>query len=63
MSTIENNKTFEEFRERCEDKNTLVQKNSLYVGKGTNKTLSNGTKIYETEAIAPLIELRCFGKK
>lgn len=34
MSTIENNVTAKEFRQRTEDKNTLSQKGSLYVGTG-----------------------------
>ena len=54
MSTIGNKKTFEELRERCEDKNTLTQKGSLYVGTGTQKRLSNGVLVYKTEAVAPL---------
>ena len=53
MSTIGNKKTFEELRERCEDKNTLTQKGSLYVGTGTQKRLSNGVLVYKTEAVAP----------
>lgn len=53
MSTIDNNRSFEEFRKRCEDKNTLKNKGSLYVGTGVQKRLSNGALIYETEAINP----------
>ena len=53
MSTIGNKKTFEELRERCEDKNTLTQKGSLYVGTGTQKRLSNGVLVYKTEAVTP----------
>lgn len=53
MSTIDNNRTFKEFRERCEDKNTLNNKGSLYVGTGSQKKLSNGALIYETGAITP----------
>ena len=53
MSTIGKKKTFEELRERCEDKNTLTQKGSLYVGTGTQKRLSNGVLVYKTEAVTP----------
>lgn len=51
MSTIENNVTAKEFRQRTEDKNTLSQKGSLYVGTG-NKT-SEDPVVYETVAITP----------
>lgn len=49
MSTIENNVTAQEFRERAEDKNTLSKKRSLYVGTG-NK-ISENPVVYETVAI------------
>lgn len=51
MSTIENNVTAKEFRQRTEDKNTLSQKGSLYVGTG-NKTSENPV-VYETVATTP----------
>ena len=34
MSTIENGITYSKFRRRCEDKNTLTSKGSLYIGTG-----------------------------
>ena len=34
MSTIKNGITYSEFRRRCEDKNTLTSKGSLYMGTG-----------------------------
>lgn len=51
MSVIENNVTASEFRQRTEDKNTLSQKGSLYVGTG-NKT-SEDPVVHETVAVTP----------
>lgn len=51
MSTIENNVTAKEFRQRTEDKNALSEKGSLYVGTG-NKTSENPV-VYETVATTP----------
>ena len=48
MSTIDNNRSFEEFRKRCEDKNTLKDKGSLYVGTGSSNTTSNGAAVWTT---------------
>lgn len=53
MSTIGNNVTAKDFRERAEDKNTLYQKGTLYVGTGGGNT--GGTNAYETVA-TPLPE-------
>lgn len=49
MSTISDQTSFEEFRKRCEDKNTLNSIGSLYVGTGkSEQTTSGGANIYET---------------
>lgn len=48
MSTIENNVTAKEFRERVEDKNTLDKKGVLYVGTGERNT--EETNAYKTVA-------------
>ena len=52
MSTIENNVTAKNFRLRAEDKNTLSQKGSMYVGTG-NKSSEDPT-VCETVAIQPV---------
>ena len=51
MSTIENNVTAKKFRLRTEDKNTLSQKGSMYVGTG-NKSSEDPT-VCETVATTP----------
>lgn len=48
MSTIENGITYFEFRSRCEDKNTLTSKGSLYIGTGRKNN-----EVYETEELKP----------
>lgn len=51
MSTIADKSTFVNFRERCEDKNTLNQKGTMYVGTGkTTDALGDGTKVSVTVA-------------
>lgn len=56
MSTIDNNRSFEEFRKRCEDKNTLKNKGTLYVGTGSSSTATNGTPIWTTTSTPPPLE-------
>lgn len=51
MGTIENNVTAKKFRLRAEDKNTLSQKGSMYVGTG-NKSSEDPT-VCETVATTP----------
>ena len=51
MSTIENNVTAKEFRERVEDKNTLDKKGTLYVGTGGRNT--EEPNAYKTVATPP----------
>ena len=48
MSEIPNVTSYPEFRQRCEDKNTLTENGSLYVGTGRK---NNG--VYETEELKP----------
>ena len=48
MSEIQNVTLYSEFRSRCEDKNTLTENGSLYVGTGR---INNG--VYETEELKP----------
>ena len=48
MSFIENRITYSEFRRRCEDKNTLQHKGSMYIGTGK---LVDG--VYETAELLP----------
>lgn len=60
MSQIPYGITFEEFRRRIEDKNTLTQKGALYVGTGNSESYTRpdgeiGT-IYETDALNPPTE-------
>ena len=47
MSVISNNTTFKEFRNRCEDINTLTRAGDIYVGTG-NKSTEVST-VYMTE--------------
>lgn len=42
MSTVNDKSTFEEFRKRCEDKNTLQSKGSLLISARTPATLVVG---------------------
>ena len=51
MSTIENNVTAKEFRERVEDKKTLDKKGTLYVGTGERNT--EEPNAYKTVATPP----------
>ena len=57
MSTIENGITYSKFRRRCEDKNTLTCKGSLYIGTGEiDKEVYTGEmedKVYKTEELPP----------
>lgn len=48
MSEIQNGISYSEFRRRCEDKKTLTENGSLYVGTGR---INNG--VYETEELKP----------
>ena len=48
MSERPNGITYSEFRRRCEDKKTLTENGSLYVGTGRK---NNG--VYETEELKP----------
>ena len=48
MSTIQNGITYSEFRRRCEDKNTLTSKGSLYIGTGEIKD-----GVYKTAELLP----------
>lgn len=56
MSVIKNGTSCSEFRRRCEDKNTLKHKGSLYIGKGVE---TDG--VYETEELAPPSERMALG--
>lgn len=48
MSEIPNVTSYSEFRRRCEDKNTLTSKGSLYIGTGRKNN-----EVYETEELEP----------
>lgn len=48
MSEIRNGISYSEFRRRCEDKNTLTSKGSLYIGTGRKNN-----EVYETEELKP----------
>lgn len=48
MSEIPNVTSYSEFRRRCEDKNTLTSKGSLYIGTGRKNN-----EVYETEELKP----------
>ena len=48
MSTIENGITYSKFRRRCEDKNTLTRKGSLYIGTGVKDD-----EVYKTAELLP----------
>lgn len=50
MSTVNDKSTFEEFRKRCEDKDTLQSKGSLYAGTGNKETTTGGRGICVTTA-------------
>ena len=60
MSQIPYGITFEEFRRRIEDKNTLTQKGALYVGTGNSESYTRPDgeieTIYETDALNPPTE-------
>ena len=56
MSVIKNGTSCSEFRRRCEDKNTLTHKGSLYIGKGEMED-----KVYKTEELPPPSERMALG--
>ena len=56
MSVIENGTPCSEFRRRCEDKNTLTSKGSLYIGTGE---IEDG--IRETVELSPPSERMALG--
>nr|DAG57973.1 MAG TPA: hypothetical protein [Caudoviricetes sp.] len=55
-SIIPNQSYFSDFRQRCEDKNTLTKKGDLYVGTGNKITtkidVNNPVDIYETDVLS-----------
>ena len=51
MSTIQNGITYSEFRKRCEDKNTLTRKGSLYIGTGVKE--DEVYEVYKTAELLP----------
>lgn len=53
MVIIDNNITFEEFRNRCEDKNTLTEKGQLYAGTGNAITINSNEVAQTTATPAP----------
>lgn len=54
MSIIENESYFKDFRQRCEDKNTLTKKGDLYVGTGNTieTNVDKSIDIYETTVLS-----------
>lgn len=53
MATIDNNITFEEFRNRCEDKNTLTGKGQLYAGTGSTIVVNSRVAAQTTSTPVP----------
>lgn len=55
-SIIPDQSYFSDFRQRCEDKNTLTKKGDLYVGTGdkitTNIDANNPVDIYKTDVLS-----------
>ena len=55
MSVIDNNTTFKEFRNRCEDKKALANAGDIYVGTGQQNSNVSGVYITEGKNIQKVI--------
>lgn len=47
-SVIPNGTTYQDFRERCEDRNGLTKQGDLYIGTGNSHVNELGGEVYET---------------
>lgn len=51
-SVIPNGTTYQDFRERCEDRNGLKKQGDLYIGTGNSHINELGGKVYETSILS-----------